>query len=393
MEAKLLEALSGVIETNIERAHARPLRQPDSPEQYDCILDLALANAEWGPSQIVSAYKATQHRLLQVNVRETLSRYRMLRADGRNECLQLREIHSSNLKQLTDSASSNETTSAYQSLREYLTDRSRHQSGTAVARLVLRDLAHDLTASPNSPDKDVGRRLSKLLNSTYLRTSRRLLRDIVEVSARCKGLNKRQSIDDAVQDLLQAVEEVASDEPDDGHQEESVSLEEENADLKAALFGLKHELKDLSSRIQNIQNTARADAAALFFSEMNSPARGYLLDNVIRSGHVVNNLLVQGWHPELPEVEGVIYSLKMLSDFFVNLGLTPIHEIGTHCRIALSDLSTISYSGSEFAGPQETKFVEIRTPGWRLGDRLITKPQAVEIVRSSEDAQNHTGAT
>lgn len=382
MDSRLAEALSTIIGEYAEYARSKPLPPLDSPEQYDFILETALSDPNLTAVQIVRAYEQSRRRPLKVSASRTLTRYHIRKEDGRKECVYEIGACVSCLNTILQSAVSSEVTKAHRSLREQLSNRRRSKSGVVVARITLRNLGRDLLSSNRPAERDLGHYLEDLLRTTYVRTSKRLLRDIADSAVRCRGLSERESITDTVKDLIETVDDFAGDETEE-KQEEPGSIEEENADLKAALFGLRHELTELSARIQEMQDMAQTDAISAFLTDMNSPASGHLLDNVIHSGQVISRLLSDGWQPEPPELEGVIYSLKMLSDFIVSFGLSPIYDIGARTRITWDDLATISYTGSEFANQQEKKYVEFRTPGWKFRDRVIAKPQAIEVDRNA----------
>jgi molecular chaperone GrpE (heat shock protein) len=382
MDAKLAEAIEKVLKVNLEYAHSRPLKNPHSPEQYEFIFEYALRNLECGAYQIAKAYEQQYKRPIRVNVSDTLGRYHLRREEYRREYIQEIGAQVSNFSCILTSGNSDKTSLAYRNLRQYLTDPGRSRSGSVVARILLKRLVYDLAGSSSFADQQVSKHLAEVLSLLLTRESKRLLRDIIDATARLYGA-QNTSITERVSEMIQAVDDAATEEPAE-KQDEPVSLEDENADLRAALFGLKQELTELSTRIKDMQENAKTDALAMFLIEMNSPINGHLLDNVVRSGRVINNLLMEGWQPEPPEVEGVVYSLKMLSDYFVQIGLSQIYEIGQTKEITLDDLTVISYSGSEFSRPQERKYVELRTPGWKYKDRIITKPQAVEVVHHVE---------
>ena len=79
-------------------------------------------------------------------------------------------------------------------------------------------------------------------------------------------------------------------------------------------------------------------------------------------------------------MEGVVYSLKMLVDYLERIGLNQMRTVGNREKIAMDDLAYLSYVGSEFASPDDMKWVEFRTSGWKYRDRIIARPQAVEVA-------------
>jgi molecular chaperone GrpE (heat shock protein) len=187
---------------------------------------------------------------------------------------------------------------------------------------------------------------------------------------------ERETLTEKLRGLIEEVSglrEEGEEEPSDLE-----AVQEENADLKAALFGLTQELVELQTRIQEMQETTRTEAVVTFLSEMNSPASGYLLDNVVQSNRATTQLLEEGWLPEPPEVEGVVYSLKMLMDYLARIGVTPMQPIGARAKVSLEDLAYLNYSGSEFRNEKELKWIEFRSSGWIYQGAVISRPRAVE---------------
>jgi hypothetical protein len=161
-------------------------------------------------------------------------------------------------------------------------------------------------------------------------------------------------------------------------------LASENADLRAALFGLKQELTDLYMQLEETRDANRVDALVQLLASMNAPSNRRLLDNVARSNLVIKELLQTGWQPDQPEVEGVVYSLKLLMDYLLSIGVKPIHAIGSQRMIRMSDLREVGYVGSEFRNNDEVKLVEYRSPGWEYQGRTITSPEAFEIGATTQ---------
>ncbi len=165
------------------------------------------------------------------------------------------------------------------------------------------------------------------------------------------------------------------------------ALAEDNADLRAALFGLKSELEMLQEQIRSLQSTSMEAAAARFLTELNSSASGNLLDNLIYSSRAIRDLEATGWIPEPIEVEGIVATVTMLSDHLGRLGVQPIFEVGSLTEIVMEDLAEVQYIGSEFASPTEHKLVRFRSPGWRYQGQQIARAQAVEIVPDSSQTK------
>ncbi len=114
---------------------------------------------------------------------------------------------------------------------------------------------------------------------------------------------------------------------------------------------------------------------------MNSEGSNNLLDTLAISDHLINTLYQDQWKPERPEVESIVLSIKGISKAFKNLGLSKMLEIGTKLKLTVSDTKNYNYIGTEFQENEE-KTVEVQTPGWKLGDVILSQPRVKEI-RSS----------
>ena len=249
-----------------------------------------------------------------------------------------------------------------------------------TSRVLLAQLMDKLEHSNRDTEVALGRQLRQLLGLAALSSSDRLFRRIVRAASDARGLSEPVSVDEAITELIQQVDEAGEDEAD-SDAPESERLGEENAFLRSTLFGLKHELVSLQEKLRSAQETTQTQAMITFLREMNSPTNNHLLDNIALSNRAVAQMISTNSLPDSPEVEGVVYSLKMLFDYFLQIGVRPIEEVGQRAQVTMDDLTHILYIGTEFTDGKQTKMVQFRSPGWAYRDQIITRPQAVEVAQ------------
>jgi molecular chaperone GrpE (heat shock protein) len=374
-----------VLEAAVHRtetyAKDNPLRHANDPGQVNLIVQAALRNPDWTANQILEWCGNRSRAPIKLNVVGFLRQHYILKKDGREGCSQEIARQYENLKAVLH-GEDDVARSAYVDLK----DRESHlrRSWPVVARMVLLSLGRTLHRSEDRRDQALGTHLEDVLNRVLLRPSSQLLSQIVTGIAEERHLAQRQSVSEKLTGLIQQVtglqEEASEEETTDVE-----VLQYENADLRSALFGLTQELTDLQLRIQEMQESTKTEAIVAFLSEMNSAASGYLLDNIMQSNRLALQMLSSGWLPEPPEVEGVVYSLKMLLDYMKAMGVLPIASVGDRARIVMEDLARFSYAGSEFRDEREKKWVEYRSTGWMYKGTIISLPRVVELL-----AQNHT---
>ena len=376
-----------VIETEVRRtetfAASNPLRFANDPAQITLVIRAALNHPDWTTNQILDWNDRQSATPIKFSVVRFLRKHYILRRGHRAECRQEIERQSENLRTLLlgqdDSASA-----AWADLS--MRPKRIRRSWPVVARMVLLDLSQMLAQSTDVQDRLLAKRIEEVLEKVLLRPSAQLLSRVVRGVSEERRFTDRETL---TEKLLGLIEEVAG-LREEGEEDTSdlEAMQEENADLKAALFGLTQELMDLQTRIQEMQDTTKTEAIVNFLSEMNSPTSGYLLDNVVQSNRATTQLLQDGWLPEPPEVEGVVYSLKMLMDYLKNIGVTPMQAIGDHAKVSMEDLAYLNYSGSEFKNEAELKWIEFRSSGWIYKGEIISRPRAVE---STEPITNQGG--
>jgi hypothetical protein len=384
MLPNVLTAIAKEIEQKEHYAVANPLRNPGDPGEIDQIIDLALMHPDASTSDIITLFKRRTGRVPKLRVSKILYRHYIAYKDGRDECATEARSLWKNLEDLIWAEQTALLAAAYEQLQAWLNMRSGRD--LVVARLLLAEVANRLIAASEPEVRALGERLALLQRKVLPRQSVSLLRKLIYRIAEEHHLRDRSSITDRLDEMIHSLDEatgaeVATEEID--HE----ALEAENADLKSALFGLRQELTGLKAQIRDMQESSRTEALVELLADINSQPNGCLLDNLAQSSSIINQLLAQGWQPEPAEVEGVLYSIKMLLDYLNHLGVSPLREIGNQEKIAITDLETLTYVGREFVSAQEEKIVEFRTSGWTYKGLVISRPQALEVVQPSHSTE------
>lgn len=380
MDSPFLAILEKELVYYIGLTKSNPLRFHDDPYYMNAILKLVLRHPEWSTAQINDWFQERRRIQIKFNIRGFLARFYLLKMDGRVECARYsEEIYSQLIRLLSEDIS--QAKEAHNDLRE-IRMRTR-RSWPAVTRMVMLTFAEKLQNSQSKDENRLGQDILKLCESSLFPLSNKFFNSAISRVVEARGFSVAETVSDRINGIIEEVSqyETSSEESDPENEFSDISmLQEENSDLRAALFGLKHELTDLQVRIRTQQETAQTQALVRFLSEMNAPSSGHLLDNIIFSANTISDLLSNSWQPESPEVEGIVYSLKMLTDFLIHLGITPIKEVGSYEQITMNDLSNLNYTGSEFQSPNQRKSVQFRSPGWGYKDQIISRPQAIEVV-------------
>jgi molecular chaperone GrpE (heat shock protein) len=379
LEPLWIEAFDREIEVSRAYAAANPLTNPEAPADSDTCLRLTLQHPDWGPRQILAKMKEMQTRVT-IHVFRLLRQNRMLKVDGREEAVRdLRNVLEWLLVMLEERDHSAVET-AYRDLDAYLWNRRINRP--VVGRLALLELSDRLaTLSTRDPRHQLGLRLRETLNLMLPLDSLKLLRRAVRRLAEKLGVRQAPSIDDNFSDIIRTLEEATEDASAD---DDAETLREQVVDLRAALFGVGQDLADLKERLRKAQESAKADAVVMLLGDMNSLTYGYLLDSVVQSGQLVEEKLANGWRPE-PDFEMVPHTLRTLTKYFEQLGVFPMYTIGERHKITFDDLAHIDYMGSEFESPEDVKWVQFRTCGWKYKDKVISRPQALEANQDDAD--------
>lgn len=362
------------------------LRNPRAPLEMDAILRVALAMPNLRYSQISDRCSD------ELGWRVSLWPGKVLQMCGIEDAPERRLLSdylvgfNRALGALIHAKGSEEFTTSLATLSEIIDDRRLYSLVPGLARSALMMQRDALCSSTDAMERDLGLRLRDLLRVMLISQTTPVFRRILHVLASTRDQGSAPSISDRLSGMIRDAAMVSAQTNSNESSNDVVDAEtlaEQNADLRAALFGLQHELESLQEQIRAIQSTSAADATARFLTELNTGGAGHLLDNIVFSSRAIRELEASGWIPEPIEVEGIVATITMLSDHLAHLGVQPIYEVGELAQIAMEDLSEIQYVGSEFGSSGDLKTVRFKSPGWRYHEQRIARAQAVEIPSDS----------
>ena len=220
--------------------------------------------------------------------------------------------------------------------------------------------------------------------------SKSLLRDIVDLLATERGLERKKSVSERLIGDIAGTQalihqslshEVGSTDRASNTMSgsEYERIIHENDDLRAAAEIAQHQLETLQEEIEHIRDEAKQETVITFFQEMNSGQHSNLLDQFLKAESLVKQLRQQG--PEIPqEIELIPTLIRMFTRFVKIQGLRPKAVVGEQKVITLSESDEYEYTGSSWEDPDERKMVEIQSAGWTYGNTLISKPKVKEVT-------------
>lgn len=155
-------------------------------------------------------------------------------------------------------------------------------------------------------------------------------------------------------------------------------------DLKSALECAQIQICSYEKRMESLQKKLADNVWFDALSQMNSPAMGMLLDQFAASEENLRKLRSRG--VEIPrEIESIPACIRMFMRAIEALGVVPIKKPGAILNITLTESESYEYSGSDFVDSAERKVVQVVTPGWIYGDRIISLPRVVEQLAPSQN--------
>ncbi len=168
------------------------------------------------------------------------------------------------------------------------------------------------------------------------------------------------------------------------HGDEIEILTGQIKDLKSALECAQIQICSYEKRMDSLQKKLADNVWFDALSQMNSPAMGMLLDQFAASEENLRKLRSKG--VEIPrEIESIPACIRMFMRAIEALGVVPIKKPGAILNITLTESESYEYSGSDFVDSAERKVVQVVTPGWIYGDRIISLPRVVEQLASSQN--------
>ena len=155
-------------------------------------------------------------------------------------------------------------------------------------------------------------------------------------------------------------------------------------DLKSALECAQIQICSYEKRMESLQKKFADNVWFDALSQMNSPSMGMLLDQFAAAEENLRKLRSRG--VEIPrEIESIPACIRMFMRAMGSLGVAAIEKPGAVLNITLAESESYEYSGSDFVDSVEQKAVQVLSPGWIYGDRIVSLPRVVEQLAPSQN--------
>jgi hypothetical protein len=206
-------------------------------------------------------------------------------------------------------------------------------------------------------------RLGSVARRGSYKLCREAARRIVFTLGQFYGLARRQTTQEKVAAIL-----------------EDMEISRDVDDLRATLFIVQRDLSELKDDFDAELKGATSNFIQSFLAGLNSPQSGHLLDSVAQTRQ-----LIRQHYSEKKKLPPELRVIPMVLDLFLNTlrthGLEPIEEIGETKEIRREVLSEYEFMGAGFPATDAVRVV-IQTPGWRVGQVVISKPRVQQVVET-----------
>lgn len=187
--------------------------------------------------------------------------------------------------------------------------------------------------------------------------ARRLL-DVLGVEY---GFVKRRTSTERVQDVL-----------------EDVETTRDLDDMRDTLLIVQREFKHLKEEFEQEVTNLNQEFIRDFFASMNSARYSYLLDAIAQTDQLIAELQNTGWGLE-PKLQTIPMIIQIFMNLLRSYGVTPIESVGITKDIASSELPAYEFVGLKNFRSESKLTVIVRTPGWKIGNTIISKPRIDEV--------------
>lgn len=163
----------------------------------------------------------------------------------------------------------------------------------------------------------------------------------------------------------------------------SETYEEEIYRLTASLNRANNLVTRLQDSYEEQMIEIRAEESIRLISMLNSEKYGYILDLLFSAQDGFRQLRKKG--PVPFEIKSVQSLTRRLMEFVEDCGIAPMLEVGEQLSVRANELDGYTYDGTPFSGPDDTKKVEVISPGWRAPEKeiVISYPRVKEIVEEA----------
>jgi|GEM_PF-2802406 len=186
---------------------------------------------------------------------------------------------------------------------------------------------------------------------------------------------------DNIKDIIQDTITGGTDSEQSGAEVEAEKVQELEFKLEttqSTLLFIQRSLDDMVANLNQQAEVLKREVVTNFFTTVNSARYGKLLDNSVLVEQRLDALRRAKYRFPV-EVMAMPIMIKNLLAFIKAYGFETIKEPGTVFDAKPDDLLYVDYEGEPFLG-EETKKVEVVSPGWKRDDIVISKPLVREVV-------------
>lgn len=206
----------------------------------------------------------------------------------------------------------------------------------------------------------------------------RVIRQLKKEISRTLGIKEEKK---SARDVLQKTEAVlASTERDYevAGSDELAKLRFLNENYRNSLEMVQSMFDELKESVEESAEEAKKVAISDFFSRLNSPIYGNILDSLLVVEQNLANARKAGVKMP-PQLMSLTIIFKQLIRFVKDSGIEPMEELGREFDAAYEDISLLNYVGEPYERDGEKKRLRVSTPGWRYGDVIIATPTVQEV--------------
>jgi hypothetical protein len=301
-------------------------------------------------------------QLLESRLKDTEERVRLCRKMRSTAVSLLRLI-----QETSDNPAKDYDNVAWIALRHFFPQTSVFKERRFEGKLLLLALCRSPLTTRESTNPEAAQILSRISSvakrgSYYL--CRETARRIVFTAGQFYGLTRRRTAREKVETILQDME-----------------ISRDVDDLRATLFIVQRDLSELKDGFETELSEATLKFIHNFFSELNSPQSSHLLDTVAQTQHLIRQRAAEG--KKLPsELKVIPMVLDLLLNALRSHGLEPIEQVGNVKKVSREALAEYEFMGSEYPTADAVRVV-VRTPGWRVGSVVISKPRVQQVAEKS----------
>lgn len=242
--------------------------------------------------------------------------------------------------------------------------------GFRLRRIEGKGYLTSLTSLPDWPQNPSYKALNELLNilsNIARKGSYKLCREtgrrLVDIIGEAYGFEKRKTSTERVEAILQDVD----------------SLTQDVDDMRSSLLLVQQEFQHLKEEFDREVEILKQEFIRSFFARMNSARSSHLLDSMAQTEGLIKEIYEKG--RRLPrELQAIPLMIQIFMSMLKTEGVTPIETVGEVKKIQAADLSKFEFVGSSGFASSDVISAVVRTPGWQLGQIVISKPRVEEII-------------